>query len=145
MARLEFTCECDTPERHPYSVTDHSGAVVICEYCDDCAYLAACDWNGNTARIVPSFGASRPEYREGSEADRTMDEVAYAYRDLATTCYAIASDRDGPADGNDRWAVDGCAAMLLALHVERTGRALPFGRARAVVAMGSRADVRCAS
>ena len=48
-----FVCECDTPERRPYIVTGHDGVDVVCRYCDDCAYLARVDWNGETAAIRP--------------------------------------------------------------------------------------------
>lgn len=149
--RLEFTCCCavdwasDVPwTTRPYLVTDHEGQTVICEYCDDCAELAAVDWNGETAAIVPSFGASAAEYRECSEAAdlRSRDEIAYAYRDIAKVAYHIASD-GGQREGNDKWASDGCAAMLLALHVERTGRVLPFGDAR--IALMGVAEFACAS
>ena len=46
-----FVCECDTPERRPYIVTGHDGDAVPCLYCDDCAYLARADWNGETAHL----------------------------------------------------------------------------------------------
>lgn len=53
---VEFTCECDIATeqfRRLYLVTGHDGTRTVCSYCDDCAYLAAIDWNGETAAIEP--------------------------------------------------------------------------------------------
>lgn len=53
-----YTCECEADEgevlpRAPYRVTGHDGSIVVCCYCQDCADLAAIDWNGETAAIEP--------------------------------------------------------------------------------------------
>jgi hypothetical protein len=48
---------CEGCEKHSdtkaYNVTSHAGSVALVWYCDDCADLAACDWNGETAAIAP--------------------------------------------------------------------------------------------
>ena len=43
---------CDEATIKRYVVTNHEGQAAVCEYCDDCAELAAADWNGETAAIV---------------------------------------------------------------------------------------------
>ena len=50
---IAYTCECEAPERTRYIVTDHEGIEHVCDYCDECADLAAIDWNGETAEIHP--------------------------------------------------------------------------------------------
>lgn len=48
---IDFTCECDTPERSDYRVTDHDGHTVTVRYCEGCVELARIDWTGETAAI----------------------------------------------------------------------------------------------
>ena len=53
----DYTCECEPsagqPVRSLYVVTHHDGTTTTCAYCNDCADLAADDWNGETAAIAP--------------------------------------------------------------------------------------------
>ncbi len=51
-----YACDCEQNLRIPldtaiYLVTNHDGEVCRVRYCDSCADLAACDWNGETANI----------------------------------------------------------------------------------------------
>ena len=48
---IDYACEHDDVGRAAYLVTDHAGHVSHCFYCEDCAALARCDWNGETAAI----------------------------------------------------------------------------------------------
>ena len=46
-----YACDCEQNLRIPldtavYLVTNHDGEVCRVRYCDSCADLAACDWNG---------------------------------------------------------------------------------------------------
>ena len=54
-----FICECDTPERHAYLVTDHEGAQSAALYCRGCADLARVNWTGETAALAPLFAVWR--------------------------------------------------------------------------------------
>ncbi len=47
-------CECDTTERALYIVTSLDGSDALCSYCDECAALAAGNFNGETAAIRPA-------------------------------------------------------------------------------------------
>lgn len=66
---------CDGYESDPtsaYQITDHDGNVTDpVWYCDECACLAACDWNGETAKIDPSPKyLPRTAYARQMAADR---------------------------------------------------------------------------
>ena len=50
---MTFRCECDTPERAAFTVTDHTGNTSNALYCDGCADLARMDANGETRSISP--------------------------------------------------------------------------------------------
>ena len=50
-ARTTYACEHDDVPCRAYVVTGHDGTVARCIYCEDCAALAECDWNGETAKI----------------------------------------------------------------------------------------------
>jgi len=49
---VPFRCECVTPERRLYRLLDHDGGSSLALLCDDCAALAAMDWNGETHRVT---------------------------------------------------------------------------------------------
>lgn len=54
--KIDFVCDCTLEPgeaRGIYLVTDHHGETSVCAYCETCAELAECDWNGETAAIEP--------------------------------------------------------------------------------------------
>lgn len=53
---------CDNDDRpvKPYDVTFTNGTTERCNYCDDCAGLAAMNYNGETAAIHPAEWHKEP-------------------------------------------------------------------------------------
>jgi hypothetical protein len=54
-------CDEDRTDVSPYLVTHHDGTTSDAAYCHDCAALARCDWNGETAAIVPATVRSKTD------------------------------------------------------------------------------------
>ncbi len=46
-------CDQDDAPTQRYQITLHDGGMSAAAYCDDCAALARCDWNGETKSIEP--------------------------------------------------------------------------------------------
>lgn len=76
--KVDYTCECDAPERRLYVVTDHEGRKSLCAYCDECAALAAIDWNGETASIVPVKAKRNPKPKLTKEQRSALNAYNFA-------------------------------------------------------------------
>lgn len=71
MIRINYTCECPLEPgetRALYLVRGHDGSAVACSYCEDCAALAAMDWNGETASITPLLDQEPPQRPQPTQA-----------------------------------------------------------------------------
>ena len=82
MSEREYTCDCDAEERRPYVVIGHDESRTICHYCDQCAELAAVDYNGETKSIAPMSAADLKMHKLMMSAD-AEDERIVRERDWA--------------------------------------------------------------